>query len=140
MFLPGIYSPGGKTTQAVGDDPKDVFAVISISYTPRVEVWWYETEPGTDRFCVRNPHRGSSINGLNRRIIVPKSVRINSRESVRALNYPPNIQIRTSNPEIAIITAPPNMVVIPISMGDCNIIVATPNGDLLEQYPLRVTL
>lgn len=138
VTLPLTYSQGARSTQPMPDDQtgSQVFAIRSLNFTPRFELWYYHTVNKINSADLRaladRPHP-------KRRFDYPQRLRINQMTArVRAYNYPVGTVFRSDRPEIAILAS--DMRLVPVQLGSCRLIAVGPHEEFKEEYPLQVVL
>jgi hypothetical protein len=138
VTLPLTYSQGARTTQPMPDDQtgSQVFAIRSLTFTPRFELWYYHT---VNRVTDPNLHGMADRPHPPRRFNYPPRVRItHGAVKVQAFNYPVGTVFRSDRSDIALFT--PDLYIVPKQLGTCRLLATGPHEEFKEEYPLTVTL
>lgn len=138
VTLPLTYMQGARSTQPMPDDQtgSQVFAVRSLNFTPRFELWYFhiidQLQSADLRSMGDRPHP-------QRRFDYPLKLHINQMNAkVLAYHYPVGTVFRSDRPEIAILTS--DFHLVPVQLGHCRLLAIGPHQEFKEEYPLDVVL
>lgn len=132
--LPQTWSPSARSTQAIGDDPNNTFATVSINAEVGVEVWWYEK--WATNFQAEKT--SCSRDRLQREFIYKAKTPLNAKYKLRLSHYPPGTTVFSKNNRIVIISS--ELDVIPIRLGSTSLVAMSPDKKVLDEFPLEITL
>ena len=138
VTLPLVYQHGARSTQPMPDDQtgSQVFAIRSLSFTPRFELWYYHTVNQLQSADLRG--RGDQPKP-KRSCDYPVRLRLNQLNSrIRAVNYPVGTRFLSDRPGVAVVT--PDHRLVPIRLGTCRILAIGPHNEFTESYPLSIVL
>lgn len=138
--LPLTHQRAQVTTQQVGDDPTQTFAMCSVTADIQVEVWYFKKVPGRNSASVSaNPVGAKNIYQL-RKAEYPRTIRIGQKPVLAIKGYPPTVKVYTSDPGVALISNDSQRVIIPIKTGECSIRVYDEPTQIDDTFPLTITV